>query len=256
MVLIARWPQSSSFSLLASSISKQNGTAIGRFIVQIRSFRHPEVSAATASTVAAAATLGGGAGSSTGKNMYVVRYQDKSEGYVFIEHLNASSGTEEKGAQMAIDKAEITTTATTPGHSKWTYAVLGPAPSSSDALPNAPTSFPFDHLLQRVLCVAQPTVSAWIQRPSQILIDGYTFNSGDWLIRVGVIQVKGSSVAAKGLVVEVCPFSPPRSIKVRKLIRESHRSPTSPFPPSLPLLHLFATTYSPFSLHQRRKKYS
>lgn len=194
---IARWTAchtQTMLPLLASSITRtHSGTAIGRWTVQIRSFRLPATHA-----VGSKGSSTGRIGAATekqrddGRNLFVVRSTNTpEEGYAFVEDPAA--------ATVASSSHSTPATEVRPTHTRWTSSTLAHSDSSL---------FPFDVLLQRILCTppnpATPAVGAWIPRTSQILIEGYSFSIlNDWVVRVGGVQMKGGGSAAGGFGVIV-----------------------------------------------------
>lgn len=192
---IARWTRCNTqtmLPLLASSFTRTHaGIAIGRFTVQIRSFRLPATHA-TSTKGSSTGRLGAAVEKQRddGRNLYVVRSTNTpQEGYVFVEDPAAPS------------IVTATNHEAQPTHTRWTTSTLAHPDSSL---------FPFDVLLQRILCTppnqAAPALGAWIPRTSQILIEGYSFAiSHDWIVRVGSVQIKGGGNASGGfgLVIQV-----------------------------------------------------
>lgn len=194
---IARWSKcnmQTMLPLLASSITRtHSGTAIGRWTVQIRSFRLPATH-----TVGSKGNSTGRLGAATekqrddGRNLFVVRSTNTpEEGYAFVE---------DPAAPTVIATSNPTTAKEArPTHTRWTSSTLAHPDTSL---------FPFDVLLQRILCTppnpATPAVGAWIPRTSQILIEGYSFSIlNDWVVRVGGVQIKGGGSAAGGFGVVI-----------------------------------------------------
>lgn len=193
--VIARWTRcntQSAVPALAAAINKaqQGVTATGRWTVQARSFRLPS-SSTTAPKGTVTSRVGGLSNekeADDGRSMVVVRASTSEVGYTFIEDPAAPL----RAAQGAAPHTRTTTS---------TLSATAP-------------SFPFDMLLGRVLCLppnaGTPGVGAWIPRTSHLLIDGYAFTvgqtgavAGDWVVRIGGVQIKGGAAGGRGCVVEV-----------------------------------------------------
>ena len=197
---IARWTRGNTQTMLpvlASSITRtHSGNTIGRWTVQIRSFRLPATSHTAGSKGNNTGRVGAAAEKQRddGRNLFVVRSTNTpEEGYAFIEDPAAPTIASSNNLPPSNgDEAR---------HTHWTASTLAHPDSSL---------FPFDVLLQRILCTppnqATPTTGAWVPRTSQILIEGYSFAvASDWIVRVGGVQIKGGGNAAGGfgLVIQV-----------------------------------------------------
>lgn len=187
-VCIARWLNAdSSTGSISNQINRLGGVQLKRFSMQMRSFRLPDSSALIASENGVAAP---------GRNLIVFRSSEKAEGIAFVEDPRAPLRRDQHRHTQGMGEMSSP-------HTRWTTLILA-APLLSTISPSSP-SFPFDQLLSRVLCGAAPSVGAWQQRSSSIIIDGFNFVMDGFAIRVGGIALRGSATTAspKGIIIEV-----------------------------------------------------